>query len=131
MTTAETADLLGFGPPPADDTAATPPRRGSGQVDLLGMGFGGDENAAAGETAKKTEHYESPTAVASLQQDVAAVDLLSGAPEVDMLDDRAQDRTEEKKDRRNRPDNDDDQHSSDLCPRPCRHVQDQPQFDQR
>ena len=96
MATAETADLLGFGPPPADDTAATPPRRGSGQVDLLGMGFGVDENANAA-AAKETEHYESPTAVASLQQDMAAVDLLSGAPEVDMLDDRAHDGTEEKK----------------------------------
>ena len=96
MATAETADLLGFGPPPADDTAATPPRRGSGQVDLLGMGFGVDEHANAA-AAKETEHYESPTAVASLQQDMAAVDLLSGAPEVDMLDDRAHDGTEEKK----------------------------------
>lgn len=89
MTTTETADLLGFGPPPVDDTVATPPRRGSGQVDLLGTGFGA--------AAKENEQYESPTAVASLQQDITAVDLLSGAPEVDMLDDRAQDGIEEKK----------------------------------
>lgn len=89
MTTTETADLLGFGPPPVDDTVATPPRRGCGQVDLLGTGFGA--------AAKENEQYESPTAVASLQQDMAAVDLLSGAPEVDMLDDRAQDGIEEKK----------------------------------
>ena len=89
MTTAEAADLLGFGPPPVDNTVATPPRRGSGQVDLLGMGLGA--------AAKENEQYESPTAVASLQQDMAAVDLLSGAPGVDMLDDRAQDGIEEKK----------------------------------
>ena len=89
MTTAEAADLLGFGPPPVDNTVATPPRRGNGQVDLLGMGLGA--------AAKENEQYESPTAVASLQQDMAAVDLLSGAPGVDMLDDRAQDGIEEKK----------------------------------
>jgi len=89
MATAETADLLGFGPPPVDNTVATPPRRGSGQVDLLGMGFGA--------AAKENEQYESPTAVASLQQDTAAVDLIGGAPEVDMLDDRAPDGIEEKK----------------------------------
>jgi len=89
MATAETADLLGFGPPPVDNTVATPPRRGSGQVDLLGTGFGA--------AAKENEQYESPTAVASLQQDTAAVDLIGGAPEVDMLDDRAPDGIEEKK----------------------------------
>ena len=89
MATADTADLLGFGPPPVDNTVATPPRRGSGQVDLLGMGFGA--------AAKENEQYESPTAVASLQQDTAAVDLIGGAPEVDMLDDRAPDGIEEKK----------------------------------
>ena len=60
------------------------------------MGFGDENENVATEMAKE-EHNESPTAVASPQQDMVAVDLLSGAPEVDMLDDRAQDGTEEKK----------------------------------
>ena len=118
MTTAETADLLGFGPPSADNTVATPPRRGSGQVDLLDMGFGA--------AAKGNAQYESPTAVASLQQDMAAVDLLSGAPGVDMLDDRAQDGIEEKKTEEIVSCTDKTTTTSIvyLCPRPRRHVQD-------
>ena len=106
--TACTADLLGFGPPPSASVAAkTPPPSSdlAGEVDLLGFGTCTHAPAAPAASActssapspsnaktppragnSPTENnYESPTAVASLQQNANTLDLLSDAPEVDRL----------------------------------------------
>ena len=107
--TTDTADLLGFGTPPSASVAtATPPLSDlAGEVDLLGFGTAAPASSAliTSNNAKDlitatNEHYESPTTVASLQQNMNSlhVDLLSGAPEVDMLDDaRAASAAEEEK----------------------------------
>ena len=89
----DTADLLGFGMSPSASVATATPL--AGEVDLLGFGTNAaaaPASAAPSSNAKDpttaaNEHYESPTTVASLQQNMNSLDLLSGAPEVDMLDD--------------------------------------------
>lgn len=94
--TNDTADLLGFGTPPSASVAATTPPSSdiAGQVDLLGFGTNAAASAPVASSSSGTrsaattkEHYESPTTVASLQQNMNSLDLLSGAPEVDILDD--------------------------------------------
>ena len=97
--TNDTADLLGFGTPPSASVATTTPPSSdlAGEVDLLGFGTNAaaptgassSSNAKVPATTSNStkDHYESPTTVASLQQNMNALDLLSGAPEVDMLDD--------------------------------------------
>lgn len=101
--TNDTADLLGFGTPPSSDVA--------GEVDLLGFGtnaaaapassapsFSSNAKDPANTSNSTKEHYESPTTVATLQQNMHSLYLLSGAPEVDMLDDtRAAASAEEEK----------------------------------